>query len=60
MKYEVRIPEVHYCYRIVEAENAEAAKYIALYGSEDYEEYLEYSRDLEEEDIKVIELKGDN
>lgn len=59
MKYEVRIPEVHYSYRIVEAANPEAAKHIALFGSEDYEEYFEYSRTLEE-DIEVIELKGDN
>lgn len=59
MKYEVRIPEVHYSYRIVEAQNAEAAKHIALFGAEDYEESFEYSHTLEE-DIEVIELKGDN
>lgn len=58
-KYEVRIPEVHYSYRFVEAENAEAAKHIALFGSEDYEEYMEYSHTLEE-NIEVIQLKGDN
>ena len=57
MKYEVRIPEVHYSYRIVEAENAEAAKHIALDVDEYYEEY---SHTLEE-GIEVIELKmGDN
>ena len=58
MKYEVRIPQVHYSYRIVEAENAEAAKHLARFGSEDYEDSFEYSHTLEE-GIEVIELKNE-
>ena len=59
MKYEVKIPEVHYHYFYIEAATPEAAKHLALYGSEDYEEYMEYSRTLEE-GIEVIELKKEN
>lgn len=60
MKYEVRIPQVHYFYRIVEAATPEAAKHLALYGSEDYGEYIEYSERILEEGIEVIELKKEN
>ena len=73
MKYEVRIPEVHYSYRFVEADSPEAAKHLALYGRSgahrdsvpairacgEYKEYMEYSCILEE-GVEVIELKGDN
>ena len=59
MKYEVRIPKVHYSYYFVEARNPEAAKHLALFGKNKNEVKVEFFKTLEE-GIEVIELKGDN
>jgi hypothetical protein len=58
MKYEVRIPEIHYSYRFVEAESPEQAKHLALFGKNKNEMKAEFFKTLEE-GIEVIELKGD-
>ena len=63
MKYEVRIPEIHYSYRFVEAESPEQAKHLALFGKNKNEMKSEYFRTMEEGDgvaIEVIELEKEN
>lgn len=54
-RYEVVIPEIHYSYRYVEANNKEDAIDKAQYFGEGVEEYLEYSHS--KEPISVTEIE---
>jgi len=58
-KYEVRVPRVQYTYRFIEAESEEQAIHLARFSNKNMEEYYEVGRVIEEE-IEVIQLKGDN
>lgn len=58
-KYEVRIPKVQYSYYFIEAESEEQAIHLARFANRDMEDFQEAGRVIEEE-IEVIQLKGDN